>query len=299
MHAHRHHSQPRNSRPTRPLTAALIVGATYMVVEAAGGWWAGSLALISDAGHMLSDAFALGLSLAAMWIARAPPNSRKSYGYYRAEILAAMVNGATLIGVSVYVVVEAVRRFAHPAPIASTTMLGIAIGGIIVNLLMLAFLHNSRTTDNLNVRAAWLHVLSDTAGSVAVVGAGILVAAFDWTWADPVASLVIAVLIVRSAWALLAETLAILMESVPAGINLEQVRATLLAHPAVAEVHDLHVWSITAGFVALSAHVRVHAGPSSGLHQELGELLHRQFQIEHTTLQVEADAMDCHGGACD
>lgn len=260
-----------------------------MLAEVIGGLLTGSLALLADAGHMLSDVASLGLSLFAMWIARRPGPPQRTYGYYRAEILAALVNGSALVVVAIFIFKEACERFTDPPPVAGAAMLAIAAGGLGVNLAGLWILHEHREA-GLNVRGAWLHVLSDALGSVGAMTAGVLIWAFGWMWADPLISVVIAGLVVYSAWRLLAETVAVLMEAAPRGIDVDEVREAMSAVPGVLEVHDLHVWTITSGLESLSAHVV--ASEAADDHQVLSALrrmLHDRFGIHHITIQIEPE----------
>lgn len=275
---------------------ALVV--TYMVAEVVGGLLTNSLALLADAGHMLSDAGALALSLFALWIARRPPTSTLTYGFYRTEILAALLNGATLVAISIYIFAEAIRRIGAPPEIEGGWMMVVAGGGLGVNLIGLWILSRGRS-ENLNVRGAWLHVLTDTLGSVGTLAAGGLILAFDWRWADPVASVLIGLLVLYSSWALLKETVAVLMEGAPGDIDVDEVRQALHDVPGVSSAHDLHVWTITSGMVALSAHVVAVDGSSGGpLLERIRAMLSDRFGIHHITVQVEpADFGDCsiHG----
>ena len=266
-----------------------------MGAEVAGGLLTGSLALLADAGHMLSDAAALALSLFALWIAdRRAPGALRTYGYYRAEILAALVNGAALVAIAILIVVEAVGRLSDPPAVEAAGMTAVAAGGLVVNLAALALLHGSRDL-NLNLRGAWLHVASDALGSVQAIVAGVVIWKFGWRWADPVASLVIAVLVVWSAWGLLKEALAVLMEAAPGHIDVDSVRGAILDVGCVAGVHDLHVWSISTGFDCLSAHVVAGDGKERDvLLDELRRMLHDRFGIEHVTIQLEPHGFPEH-----
>jgi cobalt-zinc-cadmium efflux system protein len=287
-HAHHGHRDSGSSR----LAATLALVLVYMVAEVIGGWLANSLALLADAGHMLSDAAALGLSLFAAWIARRPPTSQHSYGYYRAEILAALANGAMLGAISLWVIVEAYHRLWTVPDVRGPLMMAVATGGLLVNCLGLWLLHPSRGA-SINVRGAWLHVLADLLGSVAAVAGGALIWAFGWNWADPVASALIALLIVYSSWGLLTEAIAILMEGTPGHVDLDEVRDALSSVAGVEGVHDLHVWTITSGMEALSGHVVVaDERPASPLLAELRKLLHDRFGIDHITIQVEPPEFD-------
>lgn len=290
-HAHEHDSAHRHgasrSEERRRLSLTLVVIAVYMAAEAIGGWLANSLALLADAGHMFSDAAALGLSLFALWIAQRPPDASRTYGYHRAEILAALVNGSTLVAVSLLIFIEAAHRVANPPQVEGLLMTGIAVGGLVVNLLALTILHGSHA-GSLNVRGAWLHVVSDTLGSVAAIASGVLIWAYGWYWVDPVASVAIGLLVIHSAWQLLKESVAVLMESTPPHLDTEAIRSAMLQPEGVRGVHDLHVWTITSGLVALSAHVVVeHDRSQQLLLKQLRRLLHEQFGIDHVTLQLE------------
>jgi cobalt-zinc-cadmium efflux system protein len=284
-HDHCHHDHQHANQ--RRLTVALTLAAGYCVAEAVGGWLTNSLALLADAGHMLSDVAALGLSLFAAWIARRPPTSRRTFGYYRAEILAALVNGATLVGITLMIFVEAYRRLHEPPEVAGAAMMTIAVGGLVVNLLGLAILSGGRQ-NNLNIRGAWLHTLTDALGSVGAIAAGAIIWVFQWNLADPLASSFIGLLVIYSSWMLLSEALAVLMEHVPRGIDPDHVRDAMIGVPGVAEVHDLHIWTITSGLDSLSAHVvAVDYGDTESLLRDLRETLHNQFGIEHITIQIE------------
>jgi cobalt-zinc-cadmium efflux system protein len=259
-----------------------------MIAEVVGGLLAGSLALLADAGHMLSDVVALGLSLFAIRFARRPPDPRRTFGYYRAEILAALANGATLLAISVYIFIEAFRRFRHPVDVHGAVLMGIAVGGLLVNLAGLWILSGGRG-ESLNVRGAWLHVLTDALGSVGAIVAGVLVWTLNWNWADPAISVLIGLLVIYSAWSLLKESVAVLMESTPGRIDVDELRDAMRAVPGVQAVHDLHVWTITSGMDSLSAHVvtAAHAAERRALLEELRKVVHERFRIDHVTIQLE------------
>jgi len=284
---HRHEGEAAQGKSPRwRLALTLSLAAAYMVAEVAGGLLSNSLALLADATHMLSDVAALSLSLFALWFARRPASSKRTFGYHRVEILATLANAATLVVTAVFIFIEAWRRFPSPPAVDGRLMTAIAVGGLVVNLVMLAILHGGRES-SLNLRGAWLHVLTDTLGSVQAIAAGVLLVAFGWRWVDPLASLLISLLVLYSGWGLLREATAILMESVPAHIALEDVRRAILAVPGVAGLHDLHVWTITTGFVALSAHVTVTAVDPAAVLGEVRHVLRDAFGIAHSTIQVE------------
>lgn len=298
-HGHHHHGSA-GSRNRRRLMITLVLAAVYMVAEAVGGWWANSLALLADAGHMLSDVGALALSLFAIWIAQRPATPQRTYGYYRTEILAALVNGATLIAISLLIFVEAYRRFSEPQPVAGAVVMWIAIGGLLVNLLGLWMLHGGKD-ESLNVRGAWLHLLTDALGSVGAILGGAAVWAFGWNWADPLVSVLIGLLVIWSAWHLVRESVAVLLEGTPAHIDVATVRAAMIEVDGVEEVHDLHVWTITSGMEAMSGHVVVGDGgraPGGDVLAELHRVLHERFGLHHMTIQVESREFRATCEAC-
>jgi cobalt-zinc-cadmium efflux system protein len=293
-HVHSTHGL-RQAKNRIRLAATLVLTLGYMVAEVVGGWLANSLALLADAGHMFSDAAALALSLFALWIAQRPPTPQHSFGYYRAEILAALANGATLVAIAGVVLVEAVARLGEPTPPRGELMMGIALGGLAVNLSGMALLHEGKA-ESLNIHGAWLHLLTDALGSVAALAAGGLVWAFGWHWADPAASIAIAILVVYSSWGLLRESIGVLMESAPRHLDVDRVRSALAAVPGVVEVHDLHVWAIAGPLVSLSAHVVLRADRSAAdALADIRRAVHDQFGIDHITIQIEPPG----GQVCD
>jgi cobalt-zinc-cadmium efflux system protein len=272
--------------PMPRLWAVLALSGTFMVLEAVGGWLSGSLALLADAGHMLTDVGALALSLLTAWIAQRPADATKTYGYLRWEILAALVNGAALFGIAGWVVFEAVQRLHHPAPIRTGLFLAVAAAGLAVNLVSLTLLHRSRE-GSLNARGAYLHVLGDALGSVGALGAAAVIWFTGWTAADPIASIALSLLILVGAWRLIRESTDILLESVPRHVTLAEVQGRILGVPGVAAVHDLHVWTVVSGMVAMSGHAVVpdleaHPGVLEGIRGELAAL-----GIGHVTMQLE------------
>jgi cobalt-zinc-cadmium efflux system protein len=269
------------------LTAALLLTFAYMIAEAVGGWMANSLALLADAGHMLTDVGALGLTLAAIWFASRPATRKKTFGFYRLEILAAFVNGIALVLLSVWVIYEAVIRWQSPPVINGGSLTVIAAGGLFVNIIA-AFLLHTGSRHDLNMRGAWLHVMSDLAGSVAAVAAGVLILTMGWFWTDPLCSVVISVIIIAGAIRLVLESVNVLLEGTPAHIDLLEVEAAIVGTDGVAGVHDLHVWTISSGMYALSAHI---SHDSAIRHAELlasvRERIHDEFGIDHLTIQME------------
>ena len=307
---------PRDTKGyQRTLLLSFIIITIYMFVEAIGGWLTGSLALLSDAGHMLSDAVALGATLMAFKIGEKAATHQKTFGYKRFEILVATVNGATLVIIAIMIFYEAIKRLNSPPEIATQGMLIVATIGMLVNILVAWLMHRgSRGTDahghshagsnndsqgknegkapvNLNMQSAYLHVLSDLMGSVAAIVAALLMMSFGWVWADAAASVIVAILILFSGYRVVRDSVHILMEGTPEGISLVEVEDKLLTHPQVRQVHDLHVWSITSGLNALSCHVVVDGEMSiyessiliTNLEQSLLEL-----NIHHATIQVES-----------
>jgi cobalt-zinc-cadmium efflux system protein len=258
-----------------------------MLAEAIGGWLVNSLALLADAGHMLTDVAALSLTLAAIWFAARPANAKKTYGYYRLEILAALINGVTLVLISLWVFYEAYERWVTPPEIMGFQMTLIAVGGLTVNLICAWLLHGDHEHD-LNMRGAWLHVMGDVLGSVTAIVAGVLIIAFGWFWADAVTSALISLIIIFSAWNLIRESVNVLLEGTPAHINLTAVEDAILETEGVRAIHDLHVWTISSGLEALSAHV-CHEKHiiQQDLLKRLRKRLHDEFGIDHLTIQME------------
>jgi cobalt-zinc-cadmium efflux system protein len=271
---------------SRRLFAVLLLTAAFMVVEAVGGWLSGSLALLADAGHMLTDVGAIGLSLVSAVIGSRPADEFKTYGYRRWEILAALVNGAALFGIAVWVVVEAIHRIDSPPPVRAGLLLAIAAGGLVVNVVALSILHGGHR-HNLNTRGAYLHIMGDLLGSVAAIAAGVIILLTGWMLADPILSIGVALLILVGAWRLVRESTDVLLESVPRGISMGDVQSRMLAVPGVTAVHDLHVWTVTSGLVAMSGHAVVpdlsdHPAVLEGIRAQLAEL-----GIGHVTIQLE------------
>jgi cobalt-zinc-cadmium efflux system protein len=275
--------------------------AVYMFAEAIGGWLTNSLALLADAGHMLTDVAALTLTLAAIWFASRPATAKKTFGYYRLEILAAFINGIALVLISLFVIYEAYERWQSPPEIKGTALTIIAVGGLVINLVCAWLLHGNHEHD-LNMRSAWLHIMGDVLGSVTAIAAGVLIVAFGWLWADALCSVLISLIIIVGAWNLIKESVNVLLEGTPAHINLKAVEETIRQTEDVEDVHDLHVWTITSGMEALSVHI-IHRETVSQkvLLQNVRAKLHDEFGIDHLTIQMETveaelDTHSCFSG---
>jgi len=285
--SHRHGHANARQHDKQRLSAVLALSAAYLVVEVAGGLFTGSLALLADAGHMLADVCALALALFAFWLAERPASAARTFGWRRFEILAALANGLVLTLVALGVLVEAFERLRQPHEVNGLAAFGVASGGLLVNGIGLLLLRQGRER-SLNLRGAWLHLVGDALGSIGAMASGLAIWAKGWSVADPLASTLIALLVLRSAWALLRETVDVLLEAAPAHLDVAELRAALLAEPGVASLHDLHVWTITSGMVSLSCHV--HCAPGVDGHAVLvglQALLRRRFGIHHATLQIE------------
>ncbi len=271
----------------RALVLALILNAVYTVVEAVAGVLTDSLTLLSDAGHNLSDVLALGVAAGAVWLARRPATPRTSFGLKRAEILAALVNAVSLIAIAIVVLVAAIRRLSNPPDVPGGWLVVIAGVGLAINALGAAFVFR-RDGRDLNLRASFLHLAGDALGSLGVIVAGIVIVTTGWLYADPVFSIVLAILILASSWFVLRDAVLVLLEAAPRDLDVEKIGAAMAGTAGVVEVHDLHVWTITSDFPALSAHVLVRVGDDChAVRRSLELLLHDRFAIDHTTLQVE------------
>jgi cobalt-zinc-cadmium efflux system protein len=285
-HGHDHTADVREGN-RRALAAVLALTASFTVVEIIGGILTGSLALLADAGHMLSDNLSLGVALFAAWLARRPATPERSFGYRRAEILAALANGVTLVAISIWVFAEAYARLSEPTEVLGGPMLIVATLGLLVNAAGAAILYRSGG-ESLNVEGALRHVLADALGSVGAMAAAAVIILTGWRYADPLISVAIALLILGSSWTLLRDSTNILLEATPRGLDAGEVGRRMAAAEGIGEVHDLHIWTITSGFPALSAHVLV--GSREDCHarrRELEELLAHEYGISHTTLQVD------------
>ncbi|MBK6631901.1 MAG: cation transporter [Betaproteobacteria bacterium] len=285
-HDHSHHHGHSHGHGSNYLPAALIITLLYAAVEAGAGWWAGSLALLSDAGHMLTDALALALAAGAAWAARRPPTPRLSFGLQRIEILAALGNAGFMLAVIIGIAWSAVDRLLHPVPVQGMVVTAVALLGLLINLGVAWLLAHGEST--LNTRAALLHVIGDLLGSVAALASGLVIHFTGWTPADPLLSLFICALILFSTLRLAREAVHALLEGVPPGLTLPEVGRRMAAVDGVESVHDLHIWSLSSRHAALSAHVVVRdldAWP--GILSILLERLHADFEIDHATLQPE------------
>ena len=300
-HASGHRHGTASGAHRGPLALVLALTCAVFVLELVGAVLSGSLALLADAGHMATDALGIGLALGAVTLAQRPAAGRRTFGWQRIEVLAAGLNGLLLLGVGAYVVVEAIRRIGDPPDIHAGWMLSIAGIGLVANVVSLAVLHAGQR-ESLNTRGAYLEVLGDALGSVAVIVAGVLIATVGWTGADVVASLAIGALVLPRAWSLLREALDVLLEAAPRGVDLAQVRAHMVSVDGVLDVHDLHAWTITSGLPVLSAHVVVEDvvladGHGGRVLDALGACLGDHFDLEHCTFQLESPGHRGHEAA--
>ncbi|MBT2755162.1 cation transporter [Mesobacillus foraminis] len=295
-HGHGHHHGNCNKKA---LFLSFVLISMFMVVEVIGGIWTNSLALLSDAGHMFSDAVALGLSFFAIKLGERTATKSKTYGYKRFEIIAAAMNGLTLIGISLYIFWEAYHRLTSPPQVQSLGMLAIAVTGFLVNIVAAWILMKGDKDENLNVRSAFLHVIGDLLGSAGAIIAALLIYFLGWTLADPIASVIVAVLVLVSGLRVAKEAFHILMEGAPPQIEMEKLKTALGQIPYVKGVHDLHIWSITSEVPMLSCHLAVESESRQHLvlHQAVS-ILHDHFGIEHCTIQVETEGCPSHHGTC-
>jgi len=285
--AHSHGRERRDQASLNRLKLAAALTFVYMLAEGIGGWLTNSLALVADAGHMLTDVVALGLTLAAAWFAQRPATARKTYGYYRLEILAAFANGIVLVLLSFAVIYEAIERWYSAPQILAGSFTVIAVGGLVVNLIA-AYLLKSSHEHDLGLRGAWLHVMGDLLGSIAAIFAGLAIIAFNWLWADALSSIVISLIIVYGAWRLILDSVNVLLEGTPRHIDLKAVETAILNTQGVSGVHDLHVWTISSGIDALSAHISHYDKvPHSELLNAVRQDLHDRFGLDHLTIQME------------
>ncbi|OZI10298.1 cation transporter [Bacillaceae bacterium SAS-127] len=295
-HHHHHHFEETREGNKKGLIIALLITAGIMLLEFFGGLFTNSLALLSDSGHMLSDASSLFLSLVAISFAARPASPTKTYGFYRFEILAALLNGVTLFVIAGFIVVEAYDRFLEPPTVASGTMMLIASVGLLANLLSAwSLMSKGDVKNNVNLRSAYLHVLGDALGSVGALVAGLLMLLFDWYIADPIISVLVALLILKSAWGVIKHSVHILMEGTPITVDQAEVKKELEAIDGVVDVHDLHIWTITSGLDTLTCHILIedNADSQAVLQQAINKIQDK-FKIEHTTIQIETSQIE-HG----
>jgi cobalt-zinc-cadmium efflux system protein len=271
------------------LTIALIITFSIMILEFVGGLITNSLALLSDAGHMLSDSSSLVLTLVAIWFASRPPSPNKTYGFYRFEILAAFINGITLFLIAGWIFYEAYQRIMDPHIVSSGMMIIIAVIGLTANLLSAYFLmKKGNVEENINVKSAYLHIVGDALGSFGAILAGVFMLLFEWYIADPIISVIVALLILKSAWGVLRTTVHILMEGTPITIDQKKVRETLLSIHGVIDIHDLHIWTITSGLDSLTCHLLIEDNENEqSILQQAINLIENKFAIIHTTIQIE------------
>ncbi|KGR85388.1 cation diffusion facilitator family transporter [Lysinibacillus odysseyi] len=303
QHGHGHDHSHVHTSNKKVLFVSFLIIASFMVVEVIGGLLTNSLALLSDAGHMLSDAFSLAIALTAFKLAEKATSQAKTFGYKRFEILAALLNGATLIVIALFIFYEAINRFQSPPEVASFGMLTISFIGLVVNIIVAVYMFKSGDTEgNLNMRGAFSHVISDMLGSIGAIIAALLIIFFGWQWADPLASVIVALLVLRSGIGITRSAVHVLMEGTPASVDLQAVRAEIEDFPEVINLHEIHVWSITSDYVALNAHIVVAdtmtvAESSSLLEKIKHSLLH--LGIHHMTIQVETETTcDSHDLLC-
>lgn len=307
-HAHHHHGPPAGATPADGnavgglgrLGPALVLTIGFVAFEALAGWYAHSLALLSDAGHNLADAAALGLSWYAVWIARRPSHAGMTFGYHRVGILTALVNAVTLVVIALGIFWESVQRLHAPTTVHSGVMIGVASVAFVLNTVTSVWLHGGR--HDLNIRSAYLHMIGDALASLGVVAAGVIVMFTGSSIADPVVSMIIAALILGSSWGLLRESVTVLLEGAPAGLDMASVEETIRGVSGVCDVHDLHVWTISSGLIACSCHVLVDHTATRNAQDVLHAVstkLGQEFDIWHTTVQVEIDRCESSGMYCD
>jgi cobalt-zinc-cadmium efflux system protein len=310
MHDHGHaapsgqsaHDDNVRHEHSRRLRIVLCLSGSYLFAEALGGWITGSLALLADAGHLLSDVASLALGLFALSVAQRPATSQRTYGHTRVEILAALTQGVALVAVALIIFVEAIDRLGAQQEVNGLGMMLVASGALLVNLIGMKVLNAGRS-ESINIRGVWLHVASDALGSLGVIIAGLMIWRFGWLWADPAVSILISVLVLFAAWHLVRDAVDILMEAAPGHLDVEEIRQALAAVPRVTSVHDLHVWTIGNQEISLSSHlVCPPGGNPNELLREVQSLLDNRFSIRHSTVQIEVredgSDPDCDG-ACD
>ncbi|MED0701030.1 cation diffusion facilitator family transporter [Aeribacillus composti] len=295
-HSHDHHHDFNRENNKKGLIIALFITVGILLLEFFGGLMTNSLALLSDSGHMLSDASSLALSLIAIWFAAKPASPNKTYGFYRFEILAALFNGVTLFVIAGFIIWEAVQRFFNPPTVASGSMMLIASIGLFANLLSAwVLMRKGDVKHNVNVRSAYLHVIGDALGSVGAIAAGFIMWLFGWYIADPIISILVALLILKGAWGVLKHSIHILMEGTPVTIDQNEVKKALKSIEGVKDVHDLHIWTITSGLDSLSCHILIEDHQDSQkVLQAAIHMIEEKFKILHTTIQIETSQIH-HG----
>jgi len=297
-HSHDHSHDIKNVKEKRALGIVLVLTFCFMIVEAVAGFYTGSLALLSDAGHMLTDVFALSLAFFAIWFSQKPSTSTKTFGFYRAEILAAFFNSLLLFAISAGILIEAYKRLLTPHEVKSLEMTIVAVIGLCVNLAG-AYILFKYQSGNLNIKGALYHVLSDALGSVGAIIAGVIMITTKWYYADSLVSILVSVLIIRGAWVLFRESTHILLEGTPKGIDLGAVQSCICSNNRVISVHDLHLWTLTQGFEALSAHLVIkNMDESEDIISEIKRELSNKFKISHITLQLEIEECEDANGPC-
>ena len=285
---HHNHSHAHNRKDSgAKLQLVMMLTLAYMLVEVGAAYYTGSLALLADAGHMLSDVGSILLSLLAIWFTAKPANAKRTYGYYRSEILASFVNGLILVGLSVFIIYESIRRFNNPPAVMSSTMLIVSLVGFALNLYSVRILH-AGAKESLNVKSAYLEVFSDLLATIGLVVASIIMMFTKWYLADPLISVIIGLMILPRTWMLLSECVNVLMEGTPGHVDLSKLRESFLAVAGVVEVHDIHVWTITSGLDAMSGHVTISDdAQADAVLSELTKIAEDEFHLNHTTIQVE------------
>ena len=297
-HDHSHSHNIKSSKEKKALGIVLVLTFTFMIVEAVAGFYTSSLALLSDAGHMLTDVFAVSLAFFAIWFTEKPSTPTKTFGFYRAEILAAFFNSLLLFAISIGILIEAYKRLLTPHEVKSVEMTIVAVVGLLINLTS-AYVLFKYQSGNLNIKGALYHVLSDALGSVGAIVAGIIMITTKWYYADSLISILVSILIIRGAWVLFKESSHILLEGTPKGMDIDAVQNCICSNERVISVHDLHVWTLTQGFEALSAHIVVeNIENSEEVLSKLKQELSEKFNISHITLQLEIEECDEANGPC-
>lgn len=304
-HSHSHTHGLRREGNRKSLTIAMVITFCIMIAEVIGGFLTNSLALLSDAGHMISDVGSLALSLIAVWFVAKPASANKSYGYHRFEILAALLNGVTLFIIALFIMWEAYSRFMEPPTVDSGLMMLIAFVGLVANLISAwVLLKQGDVKDNINLRSAYLHVLGDALGSVGAILAGFFMYQFGWYIADPIISVIVSLMILKGAWSVIKQSVHILMEGAPIKADIAEISTALSAIDGVINIHDVHAWTVTSGYEVFTCHMLIRKGiNSSNVLAQAVPLMEKQFGIRHTTIQVEDENFDksdwgCQGGGC-